>query len=701
MIDRYRTAFLEGANVFSDRSVIRVDLPPLAPVPGAKGLVDTLRGVECVHAYPPAAAVDALLTAEESPALVVLLALGIEFQRASGAGVCKCATLGQNRDGTDMGWFDVLDLDLGIAALRAAAALVAGCLDGQDPAALRATATEQLDLVLEAMWREDGPNRRMVERCADRGGIHWRPMLPGARWGLLGIGARSLRYEKSHFETENILSNRIQTDKMRTSFLLSQSGISVPKQALVYSEAEAVRAAEEIGYPLITKPRRGSRAKGITMKILTEDLLRQGYHHAVVGDEGVIVERYFIGTSHRFFVMSGELMDVIERGSIRVTGDGKTSIRGFLERMLAEPERGEGWRYKHYRFDIGLLERDARAPFREMGYTFDSVPRAGETVPVSHYSGGLHGGLSLTGTTDFHPGYRAVARRTVEAMNMPLCAIDMISSDITAPPTPETYVVNEVNAWPGFHPYLRRGPDDRLFDRLFSTLIGPAEDLRVPVIVVLTEPGIPSLAAALAQALGSSGRCLACASRDGYWIDGHRVSENDHATLAGSHRALDDKQAEAIIAERFVEDAFRTGLGLREIDAAIYIPPPEPKRSRHWKRAGYLRAAARRGAILLHSGGTPAVAPVDVMISAKRPPEPNALRSTAKELLVADGAAARLIETAGGNETPLDLPAIPGLGRAGGLTALALNRLLGDALAPRDAPRPNQADARHWQRPVG
>ena len=100
----------------------------------------------------------------------------------------------------------------------------------------------------------------------------------------------------------------------------------MPKQELVQSEQQAVRAAKRIGFPVVTKPYNGNHGRGISIRLTTEEEVAQGYLVAREHSRSVIVETFLEGDDHRLLVVNGELVAATRRTPGHVVGDGRQNI---------------------------------------------------------------------------------------------------------------------------------------------------------------------------------------------------------------------------------------------------------------------------------------------------------------------------------------------------------------------------------------
>jgi D-alanine-D-alanine ligase-like ATP-grasp enzyme len=77
------------------------------------------------------------------------------------------------------------------------------------------------------------------------------------------------------------------------------------------------------------------------------------------------------------------------------------------------------------------------------------VPASGEIVVLRSASNLSAGGDSIDVTEVAHPGFIDVAIRAVRAIpGMPYAGVDLITPDITAPPTATNHIVSEIEYSP-------------------------------------------------------------------------------------------------------------------------------------------------------------------------------------------------------------------------------------------------------------
>ena len=171
-------------------------------------------------------------------------------------------------------------------------------------------------------------------------------------------------------ETHHI-AVEIASDKEETTRILGDLGLPVPQQRLVYGEAEALRAADRIGYPLVVKPLNANHGRGISIRLTDEDQVKVAFAEAQQHSSGVIVESFIEGLDHRMLVVNGELIAVSKRVPGHVVGDGVKTIEALVEEVNSDPRRGVGHEKVLTRLEF---DRQAERLLAKLGYDKDTVP---------------------------------------------------------------------------------------------------------------------------------------------------------------------------------------------------------------------------------------------------------------------------------------------------------------------------------------
>ena len=117
-----------------------------------------------------------------------------------------------------------------------------------------------------------------------------------------------------------VMASAIAMDKIRSKHLFEATGIPTPDYAVVRHEADAVLAAEELGFPLILKPAGQGSSVGIA-KVFERDELGEAVE-AALGYSGVaLAERCIVGEEFTVGILQGRALPTIRIVTPRVFYD--------------------------------------------------------------------------------------------------------------------------------------------------------------------------------------------------------------------------------------------------------------------------------------------------------------------------------------------------------------------------------------------
>jgi D-alanine-D-alanine ligase-like ATP-grasp enzyme len=235
------------------------------------------------------------------------------------------------------------------------------------------------------------------------------------------------------------VSNAWIDDKAQLKEVLRNAGVRVSRGACFtsYARAEAYRAREK--YPVITKPRFGSRGRHTTTHIMNAHDFEHGFKRAKELGHFVMVEEHLIGSVYRGTVIDGKLVGVLAGDPPRVTGDGVSTVTELIARKNRE---------KHERVR-DFVVTELTAPFlKRFGYTLDTVLKNGETIDLIEKIGLSYGGNAREVTPETHKGYYLELEKAASILQDPLLGFDFITPDITADPKTVRWGIIECNALP-------------------------------------------------------------------------------------------------------------------------------------------------------------------------------------------------------------------------------------------------------------
>ncbi|NLB57801.1 MAG: ATP-grasp domain-containing protein, partial [Gammaproteobacteria bacterium] len=381
------------------------------------------------------------------------------------------------------------------------------------------------DFIRYAQRRALGPSTASLVRAAEERGIPWL-RLNEQSLVQFGHGRYQQRIQATITGRTPYISVELAGDKEETNKILSAHGLPVPRQILVSSQTDAIKAARRLGGPVVLKPWNGNHGRGITINITEDDDIRAAIAAAQEHSRSVIVETFQPGDDHRLLVVNGELVAATRRTPGHVVGDGRSTISELIDVVNQDPRRGVGHEKVLTRLE---LDREANLMMERVGYDADSVPKADEVVFLRSTANLSTGGTATDVTDVIHPDNREMAVRAVRASGLDVGGVDFISPDIT-----ESYrriggAICEVNAAPGFRMHVApsEGTPRDAAGPVIDMLFPPASPSRVPIAAITGTNGKTTTSRMLAHIAKMAGHTPGLTSTEGVYIDGQRTVEGD------------------------------------------------------------------------------------------------------------------------------------------------------------------------------
>ena len=504
--------------------------------------------------------------------------VAIELQNIAGESVTFGKTRGvDGRPGVYNVVYEYAQRDEGIEAGELAIRLIASLL----PPELRpegsvpddwAWPEARHEFIRWAQRRALGPSTSSLVKAAEARGIPWL-RLNEQSLIQLGHGKFQQRIQATVTGRTSYIAVELAQDKEETNKILATCGLPVPRQELVRSADRAVRAAERLGYPVVTKPYNGNHGRGITVGLGTPDEVRAGFAAAAEHSSSVIVETMLSGDDHRLLVVGGELVAATKRTPGQVVGDGVHTIRQLVDIVNQDPRRGVG----HEKV-MTRLEFDAQAEtmLQRQGLTADSVPAPGVAVPLRSTANLSTGGTATDVTDIIHPDNREMAVRAVTAIGLDVGGVDFLCRDIA-----ESYKdaanagagICEVNAAPGFRMHVApsEGTPRDVAGPVIDMLFPPGAPSRVPIAALTGTNGKTTTARMLAHITKMAGYTPGLTTTDGVYIDGNRTVEGDMTGPVATRMVLADPKIDMAVLEVARGGLLRAGLGVPFVDVGAVL----------------------------------------------------------------------------------------------------------------------------------
>ncbi|MEI6316180.1 MAG: hypothetical protein WCO65_00425 [bacterium] len=240
-------------------------------------------------------------------------------------------------------------------------------------------------------------------------------------------------------------------DKFLLSEKLNSLNINSPRAKKVATFAQAQRAFNELGNPVIIKPQHGSRARHTTTNINTITELQDAYKLGKMIAHSLVVEKHLFGSVYRATIINNKLVGFFKTDPPKITGDGIHTISELIEiQNKNKPEKI---------FDI-VVNDDIISFIGRKNYTLESIIPKGEILDVTAKTGRFLGGYTKEMLDEIHPKFHEIFERAGIAFEVSIAGFDVIVPDPTKDPEGQTWGIIECNSMPfiDLHYFAYEGP---------------------------------------------------------------------------------------------------------------------------------------------------------------------------------------------------------------------------------------------------
>ncbi|WP_137173268.1 cyanophycin synthetase [Massilia sp. HP4] len=412
-----------------------------------------------------------------------------------------------------------------------------------------------------------GPSTGSIVQAAVARNIPFRRMTEGSMV-MFGWGSRQRRIQAAEIDATGAIAESIAQDKELTKKLLDAAGVPVPQGRSVSDPDDAWAAAQEIGLPVVIKPKDGNQGKGVTVNVTTREQLDAGFRAASEFRDDILVERYLPGHDYRLLVVGDKLVAAARREPPQVIGDGKHTVRELVDTVNRDPRRGDGHATSltRIRFDdiaLGTLV--------QQGMNADSVPALGQRVVLRNNANLSTGGTATDVTDDVHP---EVAERAIAAAHMiglDICGVDLVADSVLKPMEEVGGGIVEVNAAPGLRMHLAPsfGKPRAIGDAVIDTLFKDGDDGRIPVVAVTGTNGKTTTVRLIAHLMTAAGLRTGMTNTDGVYIEGRRIDSGDCSGPRSARNVLLHPDVDAAVFETARGGLLREGLAFDKCQVAV------------------------------------------------------------------------------------------------------------------------------------
>jgi cyanophycin synthetase len=412
-----------------------------------------------------------------------------------------------------------------------------------------------------------GPSTGSIVDAAVARGIPFRRLTEGSLVQF-GWGSKQRRIQAAEIDRTSAIAESIAQDKELTKKLLDAAGVPVPKGRPVEDADDAWLAAQEVGLPVVIKPRDGNQGKGVTVNISTREEVIAAYQVAEEYGGDVLVERFLPGSDYRLLVVGDRLVAAARREPPLVIGDGKHTVRQLVDKVNADPRRGDGHATSltKIRFDEVALAR-----LKEQGLEAEIVPPKGMRVILRNNANLSTGGTATDVTDDVHP---EVAARVVSAARMiglDIAGVDVVCESVLKPLEEQSGGIVEVNAAPGLRMHLSPsfGKGRDVGEAIIEMVFPRGDDGRIPVIAITGTNGKTTTVRLTSHLLRTSGLRVGMTNTDGVYVNGRQVDSGDCSGPRSARNVLMHPDVDAAVLETARGGMLREGLAFDRCSVAV------------------------------------------------------------------------------------------------------------------------------------
>lgn len=384
----------------------------------------------------------------------------------------------------------------------------------------------------------------------------------------IGIGINTQRISHKITDQTSGWGMEICKNKAWSKLQLSNAGIPIAPFRVARDLQAAQQFADQIGFPVVTKPLRGDQGEGVVTAIATMKELEEGWKFSKTAGLPILIERHHDGRDFRFLVVKGRLLAGLERIPGGVVGDGVQTIAALIDSenqarqgSTIDVESGEQLRYVCVDAD-----EEALTMLTKQGLNLDTVPELGKFVRLRYAANFSHGGTVRECLHDIHPFNRFLLEKAARLTCLDVVGIDVIASGIDEPLTTNGGIVCELNGMPGILPHMLAEPSRCLVAELTELLLKPQQ--HVPIIGICSRNAAALIKAIESNAL-SQQPALLVGSCKGVRQCGQLVNPLNATQAMVQRRLVQDGSATALLLELDCKEVLNHGLPVSNFDLLI------------------------------------------------------------------------------------------------------------------------------------
>jgi len=417
------------------------------------------------------------------------------------------------------------------------------------------------------------PSTAVIRLEAEKRGIPCQTM--GRQHLLLGEGRLQHNLYASMTDSTSMAAQKICADKRQTNRRLMDLRLPAPIQIKVGTPESAMKAAAKIGFPLVVKPVRGKKGRGISVGLIQPDQIEQAFYLAHKSGSDVLVEKFVPGQDYRLLVVGGRVVAAVQRRPPCIIGDGQSTVVSLID---AENENSYRDGFRGFKI---VIDEEVMRHLQLLGLSLEDVPGKGQEVRLRTAANVSTGGLPVDVTDQVHPDNREIAEKASLGVGLDVAGIDFITPDISRPYHEIGGAIVEINARPGLdiHTWPVAGKSRNVAGELLNQMFPGQQNGRLPVAMVCGDRGTGTIARALEKILRGAGRSVALTLRSGHFTDGAMAKWSRKQQSQAQRVLLRDPGIDAMVSTVSLRLTGESGLKLERASVSIIVDRVKPGRA--------------------------------------------------------------------------------------------------------------------------
>jgi len=266
------------------------------------------------------------------------------------------------------------------------------------------------------------------------------------------VGERIFRFESLPIaDFANKYASNLADDKEQTKQHLKKGKFPIAdgKAFWFWQKNKAIKfGINQLGFPLVIKPRNGSVSRHVTTNIQDVKNLKYAIDNAVVYSPAFVVEKFIPNTSvYRATVIDFNFVACVKQVPANVIGDGISTIRDLIDKKNNDFHRGEPQQKEFTLYKI-VENETTKKLLLEKGYALSMIPKKYEIVYLQKDPFLKLGGDLVEETPKVHPDNSQLFRDIAKFFDIHVVGIDFLAQDISYSWKNQRCAILELNSAP-------------------------------------------------------------------------------------------------------------------------------------------------------------------------------------------------------------------------------------------------------------